>query len=1064
MRTENTFFYGITRLFFIVLALCGTVSLHAQTSSNVTGVVKDAKGEPFFGATVILTGSTIGTTTDYNGNYSINIPADQLDNGTLEFSFIGFKTQNVKVGGRSVIDIILEEDINNIDEIVVVGYGVMRKSDLTGSVSSVRVDDDLAARSNSLDQLIRGRAAGVQILSNSASPDAGVSMRIRGINSFNGQNQPLYVVDGIIINSSPTALTTISQGVDSSGSDEESNGLVGLDPQDIANIEILKDASATAIYGSQGANGVVLITTKSANTAKPKISFSAGVDFRTPYSKMDMLSFDEYMLYIDMLHASAPSVMPDGTYDEILRKIYVDPSTREELLVQPMDWQDYMMRQTVSQRYYFSISGKPKKSSYKLSLGYNNTLGIIKNSGVERYSASFSFDRTIGQNIKIGAKMNLAYIDSDLAQGTQVGRIASSASIMRSMLMTRPWQNLTDDEEELDTDYISGPDKWLKDFVSNRTQVKVSPNVYLNWSITPWLTFRSVLGGDRTFVEASKFKSMRISTTTGTVAAIAQSDKSMYNFDNMFMVNKRFGRHSISGTLGMSMSAINQTVQRTEGWGILQYHSQMESLNTSDETSFGYSKSRSALTSFFVRAIYNYLDRYVLTATYRLDGSSRFKGANKWSSFPSFALAWRVNQESWFNVEAISQLKVRAGWGMVGNQAISNYQTMTNYKNSGLSDHASNSGYSLALRPDNIVNPNLKWETTEQYNAGLDLSLLKGRISFTLDAYYKKTRDLLQEKMIALSSGFSTMWINQGSISNKGLELSAEFVPVATKNIEWTVSGNISFNRNKIVSIGDAASFGTLYLSKGNPVDVNYFHGSTLSSGTNSSAINIFMEGQPMGLFYGYQVDGIVQEGETGPGFSEGETLGPGNYKYVDVDGNGYIDGNDRTVLGDPNPDFIYGFSTALNVKDFSLSVDFTGSYGNDIFNLNNDTEFDTGQAKNNIRRRALVNAWTPENPNTSYRAIGIPSNNLYHSTCVEDGSYLRLSNVAVSYSIPFKVKKAKTRLTLGLSAQNLIVFTKYSGWDPDVNSFGSDMTRMGVDFNSYPQARTFSFDVKYSF
>lgn len=1050
----------------LMSVLASFMVMQAQSIVTVSGRVTDRNGVEIIGAAILLEGTSTGATSDVSGNYAIRVPEEKMETGVLVVSYIGFKTTHVVINDRNKIDIVIEEDSMLLDETVVIGYGAMKKSDLTGSVSSVKIDEQLASQSGSLDQLLLGKAAGVQVMSNNASPDAGVQIRIRGANSFNGQNEPLYVVDGIIVNASSVSLPTATHGADNSDSAEEVNGLMGINPQDIASIEILKDASATAIYGSQGANGVVLITTKVAKNVKPTIRFSAGTDVGMKYKKMDMLSFDEYVSYVDDLHAAATGIMDDSAYGSLMKKLYVDPQTREELKVRPIDWQDHVMRTAVSQRYHLSISGKPKTVSYNFSVGYNSTQGIIKTTDVEQYTVRFNAEKSFSDNFKIGVKTSFAYISSNLTQGTS-GRMTSGASFMRSMLMTLPWTYLDEDTDAENADeYVSGPDKWLKDFVSRRNHFKSGVNLYLEWRIKPWLTLRSVAGGNSSNLKMSKFKSMRISRDSGSVAGVSESDGLMWTFDNMLMFDKSFGPHHLSGTLGASLSENRNTLQHVEGWDITQYHSQVESINSARSSTMSFSKARNSLASFFVRGIYNYHDRYILTATYRLDGSSRFQGSNKWSSFPSFAFAWRINQERWFNCDAVSQLKFRAGWGMVGNQAISNYQTFSNYANGKLASHAGSAGYNTSLYASNIANPDLRWETTEQYNVGLDVGLFRGRLSFTADFYNKNTRDLLQKKTIALSSGYETIWMNQGCIRNMGAEFVIDAVPVATGDFEWTIGGNISLNRNTIVSIGDAGSRGKIYVEKGKAVETGYFLGQEMTS-TAGTTINIFMEGYPMGLFYAYKVSGIIQEGETGPGFEKGKEAGPGHLRYEDMDGNGYIDSNDRTIIGDPNPDFTYGFNTSLRYRRLTLSLAFNGSYGNDVFNLNNDSEYDVGRYIYNIRRAAYENAWTEEKPSNIYPALGAISGGdrtHYRSTCVEDASFLRLSNVSLSYNIPIRKNNVIRGMNVGISGRNLVIFTKYSGWDPDVNSFGSNMMRMGVDFNSYPQARSFGIDLKFTF
>ena len=1057
------------RFTYIIILLLTCTLMGAQGRVTVGGTVKDSQGKPVPGAVVMVEGqSATGTMTDDNGAYVLSLPFASLDETVLTVSCISYKTISEPLKGRMTMDFVLADDSQLLEEVVVVGYGAMRRSDLTGSVASVKVEEDDAARSTSIDQLLNGRAAGVQVLSNSAAPDAGVSIRIRGLGSFNGTNEPLYVVDGIIINGESSSETLFTQGMDNKGSDEATNGLMGINPQDIANIEILKDASATAIYGSQGANGVVLITTKTANRQKPTVNFNAGVDVSQCYSKMDVLSFDEFIDYLDILNAMAPDKLSDESHTSIMKNIFKDVNDREAgLKVVPVDWQDYAMRTAVSQRYYLSVAGRPDKTSYMFSLGYNMKQGIVKKTDVNQFTGRLNLDRSIGSKVKIGMRTSFSYVSSNLTQGAQVGRIAASSSFIRSVLQTRPIIYSNPEAEDYDQDEdVSGPNRWLNDFVNKKVSFRVNPSFYINWNILKWLTFKSTIGGDYTGSEQSKFKSQRISTTTGNIAAASHSDNLRWNWDNLLMANKKFGRHSISGTLGMTMSETKVSSQVVEGWNFTQYRSKEQAINSALDASMRYTEIRSSLMSFFVRAIYNYYDRYVLTATYRLDGSSRFRGSNKWSSFPSFAFAWRLNQEPWFNVDVISLAKLRLGWGQVGNQAIPNYKTLKMYSNGTLGDHVNDAGYGVTIYPTDISNPDLRWETTESWNAGLDVGLWKGRLAFSVDFYDKVTKDLLQRRTISQSSGYEVIWMNSGSIRNRGVELSVDATPVKTRDFEWHLSGNISFNRNRILSMGDATSKGKIYLPDGKQIETNYFLGAEMS-GTAATTVNIFMEGYPMGLFYAYKTDGIVQIGqEDGPGLSKGETLGIGSYRYVDMNGNGYIDDADRTIVGDPNPDFTYGFDTELSWKGLSLSMNFVGSYGNDIFNLNNLREWYTSSTTN-VSRTALKNAWTPENTDTKFPAIGkVGSAELdkYKDVFVEDGSYLRLANVSLSYNIPLKSKKVLKRMNIGVSAGNVFVFTKYGGWDPDVNTFGSNLMRMGVDFNSYPSARSYSFDLKFTF
>ena len=1059
----------VERLLPVIVFMVIGVSALAQTS--ISGVVKDGKGEPVPGAVVMLsTSRNTATITDASGKYRLALPADAKGKDIV-VSCIGYKDYSLQLNGAAVFDIVLQEDAEELDEVVVVGYGSMHKSDLTGSVTSVKINEEVASRTSSIDQLLQGRAAGVQVLSNGGAPDSGVSIRIRGLSSFNGSTEPLYVVDGIIINGGSTTESLITQGSDNSGTDEATNGLMGLNPQDIANIEVLKDASATAIYGALGANGVVLITTKSANRERPLVRINAGVDITSPYRKMDILNSEEYGLYLrDKLRAGTGLNTLAG-----LRTIYEDVENLTGLRQTPVDWQDECMRTTLSQRYFFSISGKPKTVAYAFSLGYSDKQGIILNTGVKQYTIRLNLDKTLGKAFKFGTKTNVAYVDSDLTQATGNGSMTAATSMVRAMLSYRPFAPNGYYEDIDDDSLLAAPVRWVnpEHFINSRKEYRITPSIYAEYKFLPSLTFRSTLGGDYRNSERQKYKSIFINTTTeGSIGASGTYEYFTWNWDNLLMFNKKTRIGNISGTVGTSAHSNITTSQVIQGWHIDQYKAGIESLNSAPDTLLGYSDSSSQTMSFFVRGIYNYKDRYVLTSTYRIDGSSKFKGSNKWATFPSFAFAWRVNQEPWFKVPVVSSAKVRLGWGRVGNQAIANYQTMSNFENGRVPAHdpGNTAETTVALYPANMANHNLKWETTEQINAGLDLSLWKGRLSLTADTYLKTTFDLLQNKLVATSSGFSTVAINEGTIQNKGLELSMDLVPLKYRIFELALNANISFNRNKIVFISKDADTKDIWITTDRQEKVVYFLGQQIGSSSYcTQPANIFMEGYPMGLFYGYKIKRIIPQGETGLPLVEGGDPGTeGQFDYYDLNGNGLIDEEDQTIIGNPNPKFTYGFGLNVQAGRFTLNANFTGSYGNDIFNINYAPETDTYTSTRNILRPAYYEAWTPENPDTKFPALGKIRQDDYKKLSdfyIEDGSYLRLASISLTYNIPIKKgSRIFKGASVGVSGGNLYVWTRYQGWDPDVNSYGTNIRKMGVDSGSYPSSKTYSMDIKLTF
>lgn len=1071
------------KLIYIIVLMLIPALAWGQGQRTVKGVIKDTAGEPVIGAGIMLDGKpSAGTVSDINGNYSLTFTPVKGVAPRLVISCLGFETQEIDVAGRSVINIVLEEDAEIIEETVVVGYGALRRSDLTGSVTSVKIDDVEAGQSASLSSLLQGRAAGVQVTNNSASPDAGVSIQIRGASSFNSGSEPLYVVDGIILNvSGSSTLMTGNLGDDNSGTDEMSNGLMGINPMDIASIEVLKDASATAIYGSQGANGVILITTKTAHREKPVINASVGIDVSTPYKKQPMMDFTGYT---DFLRAVTESPIvqqynPDLVNTANIRlNVFRNNTFYDKYDI--IDWQDYLMRNAVTQRYYVSVAGNPRQTNYLFSIGYNSTEGIIKTTGFQNITVRLNVDRSFGKKFSMGAKIGVSYLDSKLTQGASTGRLTAATSLMRSMLTTPPISKILEYDEEGDVidwgddeNQQYSPNRWMQGFVNDKIEYRVNPSFFIQWKFLPWLNFKSTLGGDYRVTEQSKFKSRLLtSDPTGSTAAIAHTDRLAWNWDNLLNYYKKVKKWTLQGTLGMSLSSNGTTVQTTEGANIDEWKAKDRSINEAAYTYFTYTEASSSLMSYFIRSIFGYDSRYILTATFRADGSSRFAGANKWGFFPSAALAWRLTEEPWFKVPYISLAKLRLGWGQVGNQNIASYATIYNYTTAYYPDHG-NAASQLALytTSNNLPNKDLRWETTEQTNLGIDFGMFDGRISLTADAYYKVTKDLLQTKTLAPSSGLAAPYVNMGSIENKGLEFTLDAVPVKIGDFEWSLGGNISFNRNRILSINpEGTDNDWIYIAPGDRRYVAFFNGDNIGAGNvMKTFLNVFIEGQPMAMFYGIPTNGLVQEGEMGVPYSESDTSyrGPGAINYIDVDGDGFITEKDRTLIGNPNPDFTYGFNTSFRYKRFSLTATFVGSHGNDIYNVNKMLDTNTSGVFQNLTSDTVAKQWSPDNTETWYPAIGALNGadvKWASDRYVEDGSYLRLSNVAISYDIPFKKRDSFIKgINITLSAGNLWVWTKYSGWDPDVNSYGT-IKKRAADMGSYPGARTFKTDLKFTF
>ena len=1044
----------------LIFLLCSGFCDLSARDRVLRGTVKDSQGNALPGVVVMVEGhNDIGVVSDLDGVWELSCP----DKKELRIvaSCMGYVTTVVEVSQLSVVDVVLKEDTIELEETVVVGYGAMRRSDLTGSVTSVKIDEDNASRSSTLDQLLLGQAAGVNVMANSAAPGAGISILIRGVSSLNGNNQPLYVVDGVILTSESTSVQLVGEDMN-----EDLNPLSGINPQDIASIEVLKDASATAIYGAEGANGVILITTKDASRERPSINVNVGLDMVTPQRKIEVLSFDEYVSFLTDVGATTE-----------LKRIFADPSDPSTIRVSPVDWQDYALKEKLRQRYFFSVSGKPQSLKYTFSFGYNNTPGIVQTTGSEQYTMRANLSKSFGKKLRIDSKFNLGYISTDSQQGVAVG--TNSSSLIKGLVTSRPYFSIPIDDEDDDDEtmgILAGPDMWFKNAYINNDKYKITYSLSVDYKILPWLSFKSSFGLDYNLARMEKWKGKEISRSNGAQTGIAESIASKWTFDNQLNFNKKHGRHRIYGTLGMTMGRHLTTAHGLTAQNLIQDGLQSDNINSAHIANISYSEKRNSNLSVFTRIVYDYADRYVLTATYRLDGSSMFVGKNVFSSFPSAAFAWRVNQESWFDCPVISMLKLRLGWGQVGNSNAGPYATYNLYSSTSYANHFDASGYISGGYPSVFVNPDLKWETTRQWNAGIDFSMYEGRIALSVDAYDKTTYDLLQAKMVPYTSGYTTRWVNQGTINNKGLEITLELTPVATKMVEWNVSGNISFNRNELVDLGFEMGEKDIYIQKGQePQRYSCYEGAVVTSGLYmSQPANIFIEGMPIGLFYGYRTDGIVPEGKEGiPISASSAPQQPGQINYVDMNENGYLDDGDKTVIGSCRPDFTYGFSTNLKLWRFRIGASFNGVYGREIFNANAASEYDTSFNKYlNVRKDAYYNAWTPQNQDTKvFKLIGgwatggsNTERGFVTDRYIEDGSYLKLSSLSLSFSVPLPKNKVLRSLDLGVSATDVYVWTNYSGWDPSANSFGASMTRMGIDSGSYPPSRAFCFDCKFTF
>lgn len=1025
-------------------------SLSSAYAIKVEGVVLDENKETVIGAHVRLKSSTeSGVITDLDGKFSIQVKNKDLKDEVLVVSYIGYKTKYVPLKGRTQLTIELDQDVKMMDEVVVVGYGSMKKSDLTGSVVSVKTSDEEAARASSFDKMLQGKAAGVMVSTGSYAPGGSVDVRIRGTSSLRGNNSPLYVVDGNIISNMGDTGNPMSQGTGGGNSRiDAQNPLASISPQDIESIEVLKDASATAIYGSQGANGVILITTKQGESPKPSVNISANLTFSTLKREIPVLNSADYVDFANFFKKphEAPMLLSD---------------------YEPVNWQKFSTRTAVSQNYRASLSGKSNKTSYYLALGFNDDQGIIKQTNVSKHDIRLNLNQDITDKIKLKSNTFFSSVSTSMTSGTD--KLANTrSSIVRHMISFKPLRGTDPDEGFYDED-LTGPDAWFKDYDDDSRDNMFNTNLTLDIKPLKWLTFQ-LKGG---MVYRNKERSLWYGTSlyngaqTNGKAGISTAATRAYTGEALMMFNHTFNKdHNLSGTLGVVYDCKRITNTNVSGEDFFSKELRAKGIGQAAIIyPYKYREVGEQLFSVLSRVNYSYANKYVATVTFRADGSSKFSSDNRFSYFPSLALAWRVNQESFLKeVDQISNLKLRLGWGKVGNQAISPYQILASYNDVMYTkpDGSSDPG----IRPARIPNSGLKWETSEQYNIGVDLGLFNQRLTFEIDYYVKNTKDLLQQIALPYSTGFKNMWVNKGEIQNRGLEMALNANIIESKDWNWSVGGNLTVAKNTIKDLGlPTTNYGMLH-------DVSGYLGDDVGNNTYTKFPgNIFLVNHSVGLFFGYQTDGIMQESQynspenqANPLRVNGQEIKPGDVLFVDQNGDGIVNEKDRVVIGNPNPDFTYGINSSLSYKNFSLDLSLTGVQGNDIINANLIDETDVKNAQKNVRKDAYLKAWTPENGGNLYPRLGYEPTGLLTDRYVESGSYLKLNYVTLSYIVPLKKSSFIKNLTLSATANNLFTITSYSGYDPDVNSFASDVDRVGIDLVSYPSSRSFTFGINAKF
>lgn len=996
MKIISKFWKGICCLAALSLMISG-LKASAQ-NINVSGQVLDEKNTPLEGITVIERGTLNGTDTNAEGYFTINVRPD----ADLEFSSIGYKTQSSPASQG--MEIIMLEDAELLDELVVIGYGAVAKADLTTAVSGVSNEEISKRPITSAMQAIAGKAAGVRITEASGAPGSDLSIQVRGITSINGSNAPMYVVDGVTV-----------------------ENLKFLSPSDIENIQILKDASGAAIYGSRAANGVVLVTTKSGKSGDFKIALDTQVGISMVNNRVTPLNAEQY--------------------DELMSELGYTPYGTGEAT----NWYDEIFRIGVTQNYQLSISGGTDKLKYFVSGGYLEDQGIIRSTHSRRYSTRAKVDARVKKWLNLSTNVSYSHYGS---RGVSTGAPANRGGFVLASVNLPTAATIYDSSFGEDANVytrnfngmnLTNPVEVIARNVNNsssQSHLILSETATIN--LFKGMTFKSQFTYDRTDAITQNFTPPTyIDEEPGVHVARTEYGSASDNrwttmftmFDNILTYKNNFNRHAITAMAGSSWHKNRYTNNYITGTHFR--NDAIHTINAANKVGIngaGSSGSEWAIMSFVSRLSYNYDSRYLITANFRADGSSKLHPDHRWGFFPSVSAAWRISSEDFMdNVTSIDDLKIRASWGQTGNQSgIGNYSYLQTYSVTRVDwTQTGNENALPAITPDNLRNTDLTWETTTQTDIGFDLSMFKGRLGVTFDAYYKKTTDMLMNVTLPSGNVANTITRNEGVMTNKGLELTVKSINF-NGDFKWFTDFNISLNRNKLESL----ELQQVY-------SAGYINSEILKANVVRN-----QPGRPLGGFYGYICDGVDPQ--------------TGSLVYRDIDGKEGITPEDMTYIGDPNPDFIFGLTNEFSYKGFNLSIFFDGSYGNEIFNASRiETESMTTQRN---QSNTVLKRWKNPGDKTSVPKAG--STVALSSYYVEDGSFLRLKTLTLSYDIKGpKLKKAGIGLIRPyVTAQNLFTLTKYSGVDPEVNEFNGSGGVQGIDFGSYPYRRTVTLGVNFEF
>lgn len=1005
----------------------------ALQSKKVSGKVTDASGASLPGVSVVIKGTTSGVISDINGGYLISyVPEGAI----LQFSFVGMKTREIVVGNNTTINVVLEEETIGLEEVIAIGYGTVKKSDLTGSVSSIKTDDLKKVPVTSFDQAIQGRASGVLVTQASSAPGGRVLIRVRGGNSLSSSNEPLYVVDGY----------PISAGTSAGGSGAGQNPLATLNTSDIASIEILKDASATAIYGARGANGVVLITTKRGQVGKTKVTFDGYSGVQQVAHKLDMMNAREFAELVNEARAN-DGLSPAFPNNNDLYN-FPDPAS----LGEGVDYQDEIFRSAPIHSYNLGISGGSESVRYAIGGSYFGQTGIVEGTNFNRASFRSNIDSRLNEKLTVSTNFTASHVWGDI--GTSEGDGGNNAGVVNSAILMPPTVPIKQEDGTYTQmnptpggSTIQNPVPIAKLATNYQEIERILGSVEANWEIIEGLDLKVTFGTDMSSADRQVYWPKETVNGFNANGSASQANRKMASYlnENTLTYDRKIGDHAFNVLGGFTWQTFHS---RFFSAGATNFPTDIYEANNLDAgTTYSRpesDKEQSQLASWLGRINYIYKDRYLLTLTGRADGSSKFGANNKWAFFPSVAAAWRVSEEGFMkSAGIISNLKIRASYGETGNQDISNYQSLARM---GTMNYPFNGVLHAGVGPNNIPNPDLKWETTATTDVGFDLGAFDNRLTLVVDYYHKKTTDLLWNISTPQTIGFSSIFKNIGSLENKGLEISAGGDLFAEK-FKWNSQLNWSRNRNKVLEIP-----GYTPSTQGSLSGHLKVNGSWLEPGL------------PIGVWNLLKYDGVFQDQaqlDAGPRSSTNDKLGAA--RFIDKSKDGKINyTDDRMIVGDPNPDFIFGWSNNLSYKGFDLSVYMQGSYGNDIINVQRAESNVSGPWGN--QRREILDRWTPTNTDTniSRARVTVDPLLLQSSWLIEDGSYLRVKTMTLGYT--FTNLKFVSSLRIYVTGQNLITVTGYSGFDPEVNSQGNSNLQMGVDYNAYPSAKAVLFGVSASF